>query len=96
MDTKRDTAFHGGNNATVVDLAKYKRGLKSAVKKPRRKRAPKFEIVICNCGGSDFKFVLSSDVERLRQRIVCACCAQPVEDESILNTVIELAGGCSR
>ena len=93
MDTKRDTPLHAGGNATVVDLAKYRRGLKSAVKKRRRKAVPKYEIIICNCGGSDFKFVLASDLDHLRNSIVCACCGTAVKDQAILNTVSGLAAG---
>lgn len=90
MDTKKYTAVHGGKNATVVDLAKYKRGLKSAVKKPRKARAPRFEIVVCECGGSDFKFVLASDVEHMRNKIVCSMCHKTA-DPVTLKTVIQLA-----
>lgn len=93
MDTKKHPILHGRGNATVIDLAKYKRGLKSAVKKPRRKKVPKFEIMVCNCGGSDFKFVMASDLEHLRNRIVCACCAQPVDDPAILSHVSAIAQG---
>lgn len=87
MDTKRNPVFHAGSGATIVDLAKYKRGLKTATRKPRKKKVPKYEIIVCDCGGSDFKFVLASDVEHLRNSIVCACCAQPVADEAILRGV---------
>jgi hypothetical protein len=93
MDTKKCPAFHGNSNATIVDLAKYRRGLKSAVKKPRRKAPPKYEIMVCDCGGSDFKFILASDVDHLRHTIACACCSQPVKDKAILRRVIELAEG---
>ena len=91
MDTKKRPAFHGGGTATIVDLAKYRRGLKSAVKKPRRNRVPKFEIMVCDCGGSDFKFVLASDLEHLRNTIACTCCGQPVKDKALLRGVIEIA-----
>lgn len=93
MDTKKYPIVHGRGNATVIDLAKYKRGLKSAVKKPRKKKVPKFEIMVCNCGGTDFKFVMASDLEHLRNRIVCACCAQPVDDPAILSHVSAIAQG---
>lgn len=92
MDTKRYPAVHGGNNATVIDLAKYKRGLKSAVKKPRKGKTPKFEIVVCDCGGSDFKFVLASDVDHLRNKIVCSMCHKAA-DEPTLHTMMQLAKG---
>lgn len=94
MDIKRNPILHASGNATIVDLAKYKRGLKSAVKKPRKRKAPpKFEIMVCDCGGTDFKFVMASDLEHLRNRIVCACCAQPVSDPAILNHVSAIAQG---
>jgi hypothetical protein len=87
MDTKRHPVLHAGGDAVVVDLAKYRRGLKTTTRKRRRKAPPKYEIIICNCGGSDFKFVLASDLDHLRNSIVCSCCGTAVKDPKILHAV---------
>jgi hypothetical protein len=66
--------------------------LKSAIKKPR-KRAPTYEVLVCACGGTDFKFVAASDVDHLRNTVACSCCQQPVKDPGMLRRIIELAEG---
>ncbi len=64
----------------------------TAIKKPRKRKVPKFEIIACECGGTDFKFVLASDVDHLRHTIVCSMCHKRA-DAPTLKTVIELAEG---
>lgn len=63
--------------AEIVDFAKYRKAKIKAIRKPKRKKAPTYELMICeNCGSSDFKFVCASDVDALRHSIICTFCQQ--------------------
>jgi hypothetical protein len=89
MGTKR-TLIPDMPGAIVVDLAKYRKKLKSAVRKPRRKKVPTYEIMACeHCGCSNFKFVCGSDIDALRHSVICADCQQQPGPTS-LSMVYEL------
>lgn len=70
--------------ADIVDLAKFRKKRAAATRKPRKKKPPTYEILACeHCGCSNFKFVGASDVEHLRNSIICADCQQPPGPNSL-------------